>query len=167
MKRNLQGCQIGKHTTEGSKPVPKNVPAPVQLKSTRTTEGKEIFTTGSSTTASLVQPPQFTKPQASSPAPAPEEEDDLSVEVKPGTRCKRKGCKAEFISDEESRLGEGESTVCTYHPSNVSLPIFCDAQILMLSSSLSFMKVARSVSLYNSVNYHMLKYWDIPGIFML
>ena len=100
----------------------------------------------SSTTASLVQPPQFTKPRASSPAPAPEEEDDLSVEVKPGTRCKRKGCKAEFISDEESRLGEGESTVCTYHPSNVSLPIFCDAQILMLSSSLSFMKVARSVS---------------------
>jgi len=44
------------------------------------------------------------------------EEDDLSIQVTPGTICKRKGCGVAFVSDEVNRLGEGDGTVCVYHP---------------------------------------------------
>lgn len=54
-------------------------------------------------------------------APVEEEEDDLDVPVKTGTICKRKGCGKEFTSDEENRIGDGEGTRCTYHPSPVSI----------------------------------------------
>ncbi|KAF7311544.1 hypothetical protein MKEN_01056800 [Mycena kentingensis (nom. inval.)] len=68
--------------------------------------------------------PVAAKPKpAPSPAPAPvvEEEDDLEAVVSPGTTCKRKGCGVAFVSNEENRLGDGQGTVCTYHPKS---PIF-------------------------------------------
>ncbi|KAH0830452.1 HSP20-like chaperone [Lanmaoa asiatica] len=46
----------------------------------------------------------------------PEEEDDLSVAIAPGTQCRHKGCRVAFASDAENRIGNGEGTVCTYHP---------------------------------------------------
>ncbi|KAJ4488480.1 HSP20-like chaperone [Lentinula aciculospora] len=54
-------------------------------------------------------------------SPPVEEEDDLSVMITPGTRCRRKGCNVTFISDEENRVGNGEGSRCTYHPAP---PIF-------------------------------------------
>ena len=55
------------------------------------------------------------------PPPVKEDEDDLDAEVTPGTRCKRKGCGVDFVSNEENRLGDGEGTICTYHPGDVSI----------------------------------------------
>lgn len=49
-----------------------------------------------------------------------EEEDDISVHVPPGAPCQRRGCYTNYISDEISRLGDGEGTVCVYHPAPVS-----------------------------------------------
>ena len=51
------------------------------------------------------------------PTPAPVLEiDDLNKEVAFGAVCRRKGCGITFISDEVNRQGEGEGTVCFYHP---------------------------------------------------
>ena len=44
------------------------------------------------------------------------EMDDLTKEVPIGTMCRRKGCEISFISDVVNRQGEGEGTVCFYHP---------------------------------------------------
>jgi hypothetical protein len=55
------------------------------------------------------------------PTPVIEEEDDLNIPVSVGTACKHKGCGVAFVSDEVNRKGDGEGTVCTYHPSPVSV----------------------------------------------
>lgn len=54
------------------------------------------------------------------PAPVVEEEDDPTIPVKVGTTCRRKGCGVAFESDDVNRIGDGEGTVCTYHPAPVS-----------------------------------------------
>jgi hypothetical protein len=54
------------------------------------------------------------------PPPVIEEEDDLGIPVKAGTACQRKGCGVVFESNEKNRIGDGEGTVCTYHPAPVS-----------------------------------------------
>ena len=43
------------------------------------------------------------------------EEDDESVPVPPGAKCKRLACGVEWVSAEVSR-GEGEGAKCRYHP---------------------------------------------------
>jgi hypothetical protein len=61
-------------------------------------------------------------PRATTPAPPAEiaeDEDDPSVSVAPGTLCKRPGCRKPFVSDEESRQGDGEEAQCNYHASQV------------------------------------------------
>ncbi|OBZ75425.1 Cysteine and histidine-rich domain-containing protein 1 [Grifola frondosa] len=45
-----------------------------------------------------------------------EEEDDLSVTVSIGEKCRHSGCKTTFESDEVNRQGDGEGTICWYHP---------------------------------------------------
>lgn len=50
------------------------------------------------------------------PASVQEEEDDPSVPVTPGTKCKRKGCNESYIDDAQSRTGNGEFATCVYHP---------------------------------------------------
>jgi len=52
-------------------------------------------------------------------APVVEDEDDLDVPVTPGTVCKRKSCGVAFVSDEVNRIGDGDKTICTYHPAAV------------------------------------------------
>ncbi|OCF43365.1 CORD and CS domain-containing protein [Kwoniella heveanensis CBS 569] len=55
---------------------------------------------------------------ASAPAPAQkvvEEEDDLSIPVPQGAKCKRLGCGAEWVDEGVSR-GQGEGSKCRYHP---------------------------------------------------
>ncbi|KAL1710044.1 HSP20-like chaperone [Schizophyllum commune] len=72
---------------------------------------------------SLPPPPAQAAAPAKKPAPAPvvEEEDDLSAPVPSGTVCRHKGCNTVFVSDEVNRQGDGEGTICTYHP---GVPIF-------------------------------------------
>ncbi|KAK0458528.1 chord-domain-containing protein, partial [Desarmillaria tabescens] len=89
-------------------------------------DGKEVYT--SETVPTNTSSQSESKPPASqpivstqTPPPAIEEEDDLSVPVALGTKCLRKGCGKLFVSDELNRLGDGEGTVCVYHPSP---PIF-------------------------------------------
>ena len=45
----------------------------------------------------------------------PFEQDDLSMPVEKGTKCKRNGCNAVYVSDEVSR-GEGPEAKCVFHP---------------------------------------------------
>lgn len=88
---------------------------------TQTQDGKEVYTATSS--AAKRQAPSAPIAASSGPTRAPprpvEEEEDLDAPVTPGTKCRHNGCKANFISDEESRRGEGPGTVCTYHPAAV------------------------------------------------
>jgi hypothetical protein len=65
-------------------------------------------------------------PLAAAPVPIIEEEDDLDVVVKEGAPCRRTGCDVKFVSDAENRVGDGEGTVCTYHPSPVRI-VVCSA----------------------------------------
>ena len=79
--------------------------------------GKETFSTNA---VPLVSKPALgPKMTAPSPTPMIEDEDDLDIPIQPGTRCLRQGCGKEFLSQEESRLGDGEYSVCTYHSSPV------------------------------------------------
>ncbi|KAK7693675.1 hypothetical protein QCA50_003245 [Cerrena zonata] len=107
----LPGCTKGSHTDEKPK-VESQAPKPspnVNLASS--TQGTtETYSSGPTITR--------TATPAAPVEPAPpleEEEEDPSIPVVPGTICRRKGCGKSFISDEVSR-GEGEESVCTYHP---------------------------------------------------
>lgn len=84
---------------------------------TETPAGQEVYTSGlrANNTSTL------TAAMAVAPAPPViEAVDDLSVPVKIGTTCQRNGCGVVFESDEKNRIGDGEGTVCTYHPAPVS-----------------------------------------------
>jgi len=87
------------------------------------TNGKETYTLASARNT----PPRPTERSVSTPAASPtptrhvEEEDDLEAVVPEGTPCKRAGCKATFVSNEENRTGDGPGTKCVYHP---GAPIF-------------------------------------------
>lgn len=89
-------------------------------------DGKEVYNSTSAAPAfeSLTLE---TKPRTPPPPPAPivEEEDDLDLPVNPGTTCRRKGCGKEFVNNEESRIGNGEGAICTYHPADVSNRLIC------------------------------------------
>ncbi|KAJ7837001.1 chord-domain-containing protein [Mycena olivaceomarginata] len=118
----IPGCtQTERHTAEAPK-----VEAPKPSASTNLTMtesgGQEVYSSGPSKAAAPVQ----NQPRAAVAAPAPrptlvEEEDDLSIPVSAGTACKHTGCSVAFVSDEVNRIGDGEGTVCTYHPQS---PIF-------------------------------------------
>lgn len=109
--------------------------------------GQEVYSSGPSKAAAPVQ----NQPRAAVAAPAPrptlvEEEDDLSIPVSAGTACKHTGCSVAFVSDEVNRLGDGEGTVCTYHPQSVSPAHLLGApQVLTGSFSPSSMKGAKYV----------------------
>ncbi|KAF8078086.1 chord-domain-containing protein [Lyophyllum atratum] len=111
----IPGCtQADRHTDEAQKvEAPKSSSTP-SFAMSDSSSGKEVYSSGVKLSVPAPAP---------SPAPAPvvEEEDDLSVTVMPGTRCRRNGCKTEFVSDIINRQGDGEGTICTYHPAP---PIF-------------------------------------------
>ncbi|RXW24892.1 hypothetical protein EST38_g984 [Candolleomyces aberdarensis] len=82
-------------------------------------DGKETFSVGGGRSAATT-PQNAVVDRSTTPAPPPppveEEEDDLSIPVAPGKLCVRKGCGLSFVSDEVNRIGDGEGTVCVYHP---------------------------------------------------
>lgn len=74
----------------------------------------------------------------STPPPAPVvvvDEDDLEVEVKPGTTCKRTGCGKKFVSQEKSRLGDEDDATCIHHPSPVNCSIMVIVICVLLTGS--------------------------------
>ncbi|EAU88332.2 diploid state maintenance protein chpA [Coprinopsis cinerea okayama7 len=73
-------------------------------------DNKETFTIGAPATLSAATT------AVAPPPPIVEDEDDLDAPVEPGTHCKRRGCGVTFVSDEVNRKGDGEGTVCVYHP---------------------------------------------------
>jgi len=107
----ISGCTKGSHVEH----VPTQPTAPkaspnVPLKLTASDAGKETYSTQSTL------PPKSAPTPAAKPEPLVVEEDDLTIPVDAGSHCKRKGCFAVFISDEVNRNGDGEGTICTYHP---------------------------------------------------
>jgi hypothetical protein len=82
--------------------------------------GKEAYITQSETGGMAIQGAAMAMAPVQL-APVIEEEDDPSVPVSAGTSCRRKGCGVVFESDEINRIGDGEGTVCTYHPAPVSV----------------------------------------------
>ncbi|KAJ7632173.1 HSP20-like chaperone [Roridomyces roridus] len=113
----IPGCtQTERHTAEAPQV---EAPKPATSENITMTESgdKEIYTS-SPAPAPRIQEAVVT------PAARPtvvEEEDDLNISVAVGTTCKHKGCGVSFVSDQVNRIGDGEGTVCTYHPSP---PIF-------------------------------------------
>jgi hypothetical protein len=116
-----QGCMVSSHTDEAPQvpaPAPKASSANVNLTLKETKDGAEVYSTGVTKAA-------LPKPSSPAPVEAPvvEDEDDLSVPVSPGTICKRKGCGTVFVDDEANRIGDGDETVCIYHPASVRLMV--------------------------------------------
>ncbi|KAG2115122.1 chord-domain-containing protein [Suillus discolor] len=115
----VPGCTVSSHTDKAPE-----VPAPAIKTSSiasnlivkEAKDGAEVY----STSTPKLAPP---KPSIPPPVEAPvvEDEDDLDVPVSPGTVCKRRSCGTAFVSDEVNRIGDGDETVCTYHP---AVPIF-------------------------------------------
>ncbi|KAJ6606488.1 HSP20-like chaperone [Mycena vulgaris] len=113
----IPGCtQTERHTSEAPRVEP---PKPSSTSLTMTeagSDGKEVYSSNNSVT-------QRIEPVATAVVRPTviEEEDDLNIPVSVGTTCKHKGCGIAFVSDEINRNGDGEGTMCTYHPSP---PIF-------------------------------------------
>jgi hypothetical protein len=113
------------------------------LKMTAASDGTETYTNA----AVKPTPPTVDAIAVPSSALPPQfvlEEDDLSVAVPPGTKCQRKGCDKVFISNEESRTGDGASAQCYYHPAPVGGFKFASSAILIIFSPY-LEKVARQV----------------------
>lgn len=118
-----QGCEVGTHTEAVPQVIPQ-VPKPAATASeiltmTESKEGREVYTTARTLQPQTSAPLAITLLAEPVLPSQPEEEDDLSVAVAPGTECRRKGCSVTFVSDAGNRIGDGEGTVCTYHPAPV------------------------------------------------
>ncbi|TFK29805.1 CS-domain-containing protein [Coprinopsis marcescibilis] len=111
----IPGCtETDGHTSAVSEPQPAqdpaqkaqvSKPAPVASTINHVVDGLETFS---------ITPQKVEAPAAA--LPIIEDEDDLDARVEPGTQCKRRGCGVTFVSDEVNRIGNGEGTVCVYHP---------------------------------------------------
>ncbi|KAH9951955.1 chord-domain-containing protein [Amylocystis lapponica] len=109
----IPGCTRGSHTDEAPKTeTPTPATPTVNLKLASSQEGKETY----SAVPSGLKPVGNTAPSPPpEPVPIVEEEDDLSVAVTVGTKCRRNGCQVTFQSDDVDRIGDGPGTVCRYH----------------------------------------------------
>ncbi|KAF9458673.1 HSP20-like chaperone [Collybia nuda] len=103
----IQGCSsVDGHTDEIPKEVLKATPT-TTFTTLDTTRGREVYT-------SMPLSKQTFAP-AQVAQPAVDEDDDMSVNIDPGTKCRRVGCNIVFVNNETNRLGDGEGTVCSYH----------------------------------------------------
>ena len=59
--------------------------------------------------------PRVSTPAVEERKPEPLEQDDGSIPVEPGTKCQRRACNAQYVSDEVSR-GDGYDAKCVFHP---------------------------------------------------
>ena len=91
----------------------------MNLRMTGLHSGKEVYTSGP-VASTLTTPGNAALSVAVQPEPMVEEEDDISIAVNPGAPCRRKGCGVAFESNEVHRIGDGQGTICVYHPAPVS-----------------------------------------------
>lgn len=119
--RTGKGCEVGTHMEAVPHVVPREPKSATTeiLTMTGSKEGKEIYSTVRTHQFPASAPLATALLTDSVPASLPEEEEDLSVAVTPGTKCTRKMCQVVFVTDAENRIGNGEGTVCTYHPAPV------------------------------------------------
>ena len=120
-----QPCTTGTHTT-----IPPIKPgAPGSSSSTtsvpnHTVDENGVETYGLAPKPSTPAAASSTAPIASAPPPVlatvKDEEDDLSLPVPEGARCKRLGCEATWEGEGVSR-GQGAKAQCRYHPQSVCL----------------------------------------------
>ncbi|KAG6886036.1 hypothetical protein C0993_005220 [Termitomyces sp. T159_Od127] len=112
----LPGCtEADCHTDEALKAEVPKPSSTTTLTMSESASGQETYSSRSPSVSASVPPQQPTI------TPIEVEEDDLSLVISPGTACRRNGCKVTFVSDAVNRQGDGEGTVCTYHPAP---PIF-------------------------------------------
>jgi len=116
----IPGCTKGNHTDEAPQVEAPKSTSTANLKMTGSDAGKEVFISDSGASGTPIQGAAMAMAPVQ-PVPVVEDEDDPSVPVTAGTPCRRKGCGVVFESDEANRIGDGEGTVCTYHPAP---PIF-------------------------------------------
>ena len=110
----LPGCTTGSHSSEQvARPAPVNTASTATVSGPTSVEG-HTETYGAPAVPRSVPTP-MPQPTVEEKKPEPLEQDDLSVPVERGTKCKRKGCNTEYISDDVSR-GEGPEAQCVFHP---------------------------------------------------
>lgn len=124
----IPGCTTGRHTDE--QPVqPAPVSKPDSPAPTMSKDGVEVYSNGATISMANHTPTPTTVAEAAEDTEkkakpldveALPEEDDLSVSVKAGTTCKRRGCGVTYKDDATSR-GEGAEAKCYHHP---GAPIF-------------------------------------------
>jgi hypothetical protein len=91
---------------------------------TESADGKEVYTTASTARSQPTQRPAVAPVASPVPTKQIEEEEDLQAFVPQGAPCKRAGCKVNFASNEENRVGDGPGTKCVYHPGAVGMIVF-------------------------------------------
>ncbi|BEI85294.1 hypothetical protein CcaverHIS002_0506950 [Cutaneotrichosporon cavernicola] len=111
----IPGCTTGKHTEKTQVVQPAQVPAAEAPAATTSTDGVETYGSTPAETPSVSMAPS----KAPTPPPVVEEEDDLSLPVPEGAKCKRLGCGAEWQGP--ASRGDGPEAGCTYHPQK---PVF-------------------------------------------
>ncbi|KAF9052681.1 chord-domain-containing protein [Panaeolus papilionaceus] len=109
---SIKGCtEIPGHTSEKAKVVDTPKSETVRAASTVDESGKETF--GIETVAQVADKVDKAPIQPTAPIL---EVDDLNQPVKVGTECRRAGCSVKFVDDQTNRQGDGEGTVCRFHP---------------------------------------------------
>lgn len=119
----IPGCtQTERHTAEAPRVEAPKPSTSTNLTMTTESGGQEVYSTSTSTSNASVQNQPIETVAAAVVRPTVvEEEEDLNIPVSLGTTCKHNGCNVSFVSDEVNRIGDGEGTICIYHPSP---PIF-------------------------------------------
>jgi hypothetical protein len=89
--------------------------------------------------------PRAPSPMVEEKKPEPLEQDHPSIPIEPGTKCQRRGCHAQYVSDQVSR-GDGCDAKCVLHPG------YCPSKGALFSSSLVFPSSMKAVKVTHVVN---------------
>ncbi|CAG8496535.1 9366_t:CDS:2 [Ambispora leptoticha] len=133
----IPGCTRGRHsdqkpeavTTTSQKDKSKESVANIPV-ATRIEDGVEIYDNGSSVSSVGKEFESMTVSSSAATTAADQtkkkaeiipEEDDPSIPVSPGTKCKRGGCNKTFVDESTSRAEGGAEAECVYHPGS---PVF-------------------------------------------
>jgi hypothetical protein len=137
----LPGCTTGSHSSEQvAKPAPVSTSATTEPVSAPTSIDGTVETYG--TSQRMVTTPIPTPVVVEEKKSEPLEQDDPSIPVERGTKCKRKGCNAVYESDEVSR-GDGPEAQCVFHPGYFYL------YIVLTVVRLFFMREAKAIHVVN------------------
>lgn len=162
----FQPCtEIQGHSSEAQAPAAPISKSTANISSETTSDGKEIYQVGGTqknSPSTSAPAKQAVTAATHAPAPAPVlEVDDLNQTVPVGTPCKRKGCHTTFVSDEKNRQGDGEGTVCHYHPLPVSSKTFATCLMFAVPDTLisqPYFREGSKVCSLVKLNWHVLMF---------